>query len=90
MATKIVTVSQLKAHLASLVAQLEAEGVPIYVTQHGKPKAVLVQYGEYESLLEKLEDLEDVLAIHQSLSTPEDEAVSLDEYEQRRASRIRR
>ena len=90
MATEIVTVSELKAKLASIVAQLEAEGVPVYVTQHGKPKAVLVQYQEYEALLEKLEDLEDTLAMEQALASPQEEAVSLDEYDRQRPARVRR
>jgi len=81
MATKIATVSELKKNLARIVAQLEARGVPIYVTQHGKPKAVLVNYEEYEALLEKLDDLEDALAMRQALSNPQAEAVNLDEYE---------
>ena len=39
----------------------------MYVTQYGKPKAVLARYDEYESLLKKIEDLEDILAINGSL-----------------------
>ena len=90
MATKIVTVSELKTHLASVVAQLETASVPIYVTQHGKPKAVLVQYDEYEALLEKLDDLEDILAMQQALASPREQSVSLDEYDRQRAAQVRR
>ncbi len=89
MATQIVTVSDLKTNLASIVARLEAKGVPVYVTQHGKPKAVLVQYQEYEAMLEKLDDLEDAVAMQQALSSPQEEAVSLDEHEHRRAPQVR-
>ena len=88
MAIKIVTVSELKTKLASVLAQLD--GVPVYVTQHGKPKAVLVQYEEYEALLEKLDDLEDALAMQQALSSSQEEAVSLDEYDRQRATQVRR
>ena len=90
MATKIVTVSELKANLARVVAQLEARGVPVYVTRHGKPKAVLVKYEEYEALLEKLDDLEDALAMQQALSSPQEEAMSLDEYERQRSAQVQR
>ncbi len=90
MATKIVNVSVLKTKLASLMTQLKVEGVPIYVTQHGKPRAVLVKYEDYEALLEKLDDLEDIVAMKEALSTPKEEAVSLDEYEHQRAARVRR
>lgn len=90
MATKIVNVSVLKTKLASLMAQLEVDGVPVHVTQHGKPKAVLVKYAEYEALLEKLDDLEDILAMKQALSSPPEEAISLTDYELQRAAQLRR
>ena len=86
MPTKIVNVSELKANLAALMAALDGQGVPIYVTQHGKPRAVLVKYEEYEALLEKLDDLEDIVALQQALSAPEEEAVSLTAYELQRAA----
>ena len=50
MATKIVTVSELKAHLGGIIARLGRESSPVYVTQYGKPKVVLVKYEEYEGL----------------------------------------
>lgn len=89
MATKIVNVSELKSRLATLITDLETGGVPIYITNHGKPKAVLVKYDDYEALLEKVDDLEDILAMEQALSSPEQEAVSLKEYELQRAAQIR-
>jgi len=89
MATRIVSVSDLKARLSALLAQLQAEGVPVYVIQHGKPKAVLVKYEEYEALLEKVEDLEDVVAMRGALSSPEEDALSREVYERRRETRLR-
>jgi len=89
MPTRIVTVSELKVKLGALMAELEQQGVPLYVTQHGKPKAVLARYDEYEALLSKIEDMEDLLAMQESLATPDGEAVSLEEYERRRAARLR-
>jgi prevent-host-death family protein len=90
MATKIVTVSELKANLASVMAQLATDATPIYVTQHGKPNAVMMNYKEYETLREKLEDLEDALAMRQALASPDEEAMSLDEYERQRLAQLRR
>lgn len=58
MPTRIVTVSELKVKLGALMAELEGQGIPLYVTQYGKPKAVLTRYDEYEALLKKVEDLE--------------------------------
>ncbi len=88
MTTRIVTVSELKIKMNALMNELEEQGIPLYVTQYGKPKAVLARYDEYEALIKKLEDLEDLLAMKKSLATPESEAVGLEEYEQKRAARI--
>jgi prevent-host-death family protein len=88
MATRIVTISELKVKLGALMAELERQGIPLYVTQHGKPKAVLARYDEYEALTKKVEDLEDLLAMKESLSVPEDEAVGLDDYERQRTTHV--
>jgi len=89
MTTRIVTVSELKTRLGALMAELEEQGIPVFVTQHGKPKAVLTRFDEYEALMKKLEDFEDLLAMKESLAAPEEEAMSLDEYERERAKRVR-
>ena len=88
MSTRIVTVSELKVKLGALMAELERQGLPLYITQYGKPKAVLACYDEYEALLKKVEDLEDILAMKESLSAPEEEAIGLEDYECRRATRV--
>jgi prevent-host-death family protein len=88
MPTRIITVSELKAKMNALMTELEEQGVPLYVTQYGKPKAVLARYDEYEALLKRLEELEDILAMKESLSASEGEAMNLEEYEQKRAARI--
>jgi prevent-host-death family protein len=54
MSTQTVTVTELKVKLSVLMAELGGKGVPFYVTQHGKPKPVLVRYDEYEALLRLL------------------------------------
>lgn len=89
MTTRIVTVSELKIKLGALMAELEEQGVPLYVTRHGKPKAVLARYDEYEALLRKLEDMEDLLAMQEALAAVDGEAVSLEDYERQRAARLR-
>ena len=88
MPTRIVTVSELKVKLGALMAELEAQGIPLYVTQHGKPKAVLARYDEYEALLKKVEDLEDILVMKESLSVPEEEAIGLEDYDRQRAAHV--
>ena len=89
MATRIVTVSELKVKLGALMAELEEQGVPLYVTRHGKPKAVLARYDEYEALVRKLEDMEDLLAMKECLAVRDEEAVCLKDYEHQRAPRLR-
>ena len=89
MTTRIVTVSELKAKLAALMDELGERGIPLYVTQHGKPRAVLASYDEYEAMLKKIEDLEDLLAMKESLAAPEEEAISLKDYERKRTARVR-
>ena len=89
MATRIVNVSEVKSRLASLMAELESDGFPLYIVQHGKPKAVLVKYGDYEALLEKIDDLEDAVAMREALASADDESMSLKEYESRRATSLR-
>lgn len=88
MTTRIVTISELKVRLGALMAELDGQGIPLYVTQHGKPKAVLARYDEYEALTKKVEDLEDLLIMKESLSVPEDEAVGLEDYDRQRAARV--
>ena len=88
MATRIVTISELKVRLGALMSELEGQGIPLYVTRHGKPKAVLARYDEYEALTKKVEDLEDLLAMKESLSAPENEAVGLKDYERQRAALV--
>lgn len=89
MPTRIVTVSELKVKLAALMDELNQRGVPMYITQYGKPKAVLARYDEYEALVKKVEDLEDLLAMKESLSAPEEEAVKLEDYERQRVAHAR-
>ncbi len=88
MPTRIVTVSELKVKLGTLMAELEGQGIPLYVTQYGKPKAVLARYDEYEALLKKVEDLEDILEMKESLCAPEEEAIGLEDYERQRAGHV--
>ena len=88
MPTRIVTISELKGRLGALMAELEGQGIPLYVTQYGKPKAVLARYDEYEALTKKVEDLEDILVMKESLSVSEEEAVGLEDYERQRKARV--
>ena len=61
MAISIVTVADLRARLAEVIEQLQRAPGPLYVTQRGHARAVLLPVDQYETLLEQLEYLDDSL-----------------------------
>ena len=85
----IAPISEVKRRLAHFIDDVRKNGESLYVTQHGRPVAVLISYDEYQALLHRLEDLEDLQVMGESLAAPEDETVTLEEYERRRASQVR-
>jgi prevent-host-death family protein len=54
-----VPLSQVKAKLTKLLAEVEELGEEIIITRSGRPAGVLISYREYEGLLETLEILAD-------------------------------
>lgn len=75
MPTKIMNVSEARQNFTHLVRKLDD---PIYVTVYGKPRAVIVSYDTYEALLERVEELEDSLAV---LMRREEPATDWEEFE---------
>jgi antitoxin StbD len=75
-ADKTVSVTELKRNLASILSQ--AEGDAVAVLNHNKPEAYLLPAALYESLLERLEDLEDAKLVKEREGGPFVE-VSLEE-----------
>ena len=59
MTTKIMPVSDLRRQAGRVIRTVQEEDV-VYITQHGRPAAVLVDYEQYEALLAQLEDLSDM------------------------------
>jgi len=57
----MVSVADLRARLAGLLEQLQTDRAPVYVTQRGQARAVLLAVEEYDSLLDQLEYLDDSL-----------------------------
>ena len=49
---------------------------------------LIINYQEYESLMEYLEELEDVLTLKEALESPKEEEISLEEYEHRRSTTL--
>jgi prevent-host-death family protein len=71
------TVTQLRAELASLLESLQ-DG-PLLVLSHSKPAAVLIEPEMFESLLERVEYLEDLMDGRQAIAEYlEDPTVALD------------
>jgi prevent-host-death family protein len=62
MASEFITVARLRAEIASVLTRLSEHG-PLYLTQRGQPRAVLVDVDEYRALLEQLEFLDDSLEV---------------------------
>ena len=55
-------VSELRARTAAVLKQVRDSGRPVVLTQRGRSAAVLLDIGSYQSLLEELETLRDVVA----------------------------
>jgi len=49
----------------------------------------LASEAKHPESMQKLEDFEDLLAMKESLAAPEGEAISLKDYEAKRAARVR-
>ena len=59
MADEFVTVAQLRAEMATILARLGRAHGHVYLTQRGQPRAVLVDIKEYRALIDQLEYLDD-------------------------------
>ena len=53
MAVKTIPLSEVRQKLKDILATLEATGEPYLITQHHRPKAVLVRYEDYTTLVEQ-------------------------------------
>lgn len=64
------TTTEAKAKLPEIVRR-SADHV-VTVLRHGRPVAVVIGHGRYESLLEQLEDLDDRLSVYESRESDPD------------------
>jgi len=60
---EFITVAQLRAEMATIIARLGKARGHIYLTQRGQPRAVLVDIKEFEALIEQLEYLDDSIEV---------------------------
>jgi len=56
---KAMPMSKVRENLSEDVDVTRRSGEPLYLTKHGKPIAVLVDYELFESVVERLEDYMD-------------------------------
>ena len=56
MATKIMPISDLRRKTSDVVASVREGGDAVYITQHGRPVVVMVDYEHYERLMAQLEE----------------------------------
>jgi antitoxin StbD len=61
---ELVSISAAKARLSELVRDSDREDV--LLMRHSHPVAVLLSARRYEDLLERIDDLEDRLAVHEA------------------------
>ncbi len=60
MAIDVISISEAKRTLNSLVKEVETEGGAYYIARNSRGSAVLVGMKEYQALLDRLEELEDI------------------------------
>lgn len=56
MAVKIIPISEIRQNLKEVLATLEATGEPYFITQYSHPKAVLVRYEDYNTLVDQVSE----------------------------------
>ena len=70
MGTKIMPISDLRRKTKDVIDAVRDRGDAVYITQHGRPVVVLVDYERYEQLLEQLQDLSDQLSLEAATEEP--------------------
>ena len=70
MATKIMPISDLRRKTKDVIDTVLHEGNAVYITQHGRPVVVMVDYEQYEQLLEQLQDLSDQISLEAAADEP--------------------
>jgi prevent-host-death family protein len=59
-ATHIKPVTEIKRHATEIIAQLEADRVPVLITEHGRAAAVMLDVESYQAMTRKLDLLEGI------------------------------
>lgn len=62
---KVLPVREVRENLSQLLEEAEDGHEPVMITRYGRPAGYLIGYGTLNSLLERLEDLEDIRAMRE-------------------------
>jgi prevent-host-death family protein len=71
MSTIILPISDLRRQTSQIIQTIRDGGDVVYITQHGRPTAVLVNYEAYETLLAQIEDLSDMASLEAAEAEPD-------------------
>lgn len=71
MALKIMPISDLRRNTSEVLSAVQQNGDIVYITQYGRPAAVLIDFEYYESMLAQLEDLVDIASLASAEDEPE-------------------
>ena len=64
----ILSLSEFRANVAAALQQVRRKGRPIFLTQHGRGTAVLLDVSQYEALVDELELLRDIRTAEKQLA----------------------
>jgi len=70
MSVRIMPVSDLRRNTRQVIEAAQSEDGVVYITQHGRPAVVLMDYERYEALVAYLEDLSDLISLQQAADEP--------------------
>ncbi len=58
MSTKILPVTDLRRRTSAVIRGVQEDGDVVYITQHGRPAAVILDYEQYETLVTRAQKKE--------------------------------
>jgi prevent-host-death family protein len=68
---KTIGIAEVRPKLTQLVEEVSKGGQPYTIISGSRAKAVLMGVNEYNALIEKLEDLEDIVEMNEAVRNPE-------------------
>jgi len=66
----IMGVTKARHNFTKLVGEAKQHGEPVYITHFNEPQVVIISYRVFEDLLQRMEDLEDMVSIYRGREEP--------------------